>query len=107
MAEAKEAVGARNPGEGRPFDIAAELARLPAHGYDLDPRALRLEMLRRQATLHPDRNSGEVEMAAALSARVNKAYEVLANPQTRAEYIVSWSRTISASTPLGSITGTR
>ncbi|KLT45942.1 hypothetical protein CC85DRAFT_306428 [Cutaneotrichosporon oleaginosum] len=87
-ASAKEAVGARNPGEGRPFDIAAELAALPAHGYALDPRALRLEMLRRQATLHPDRNSGDVEMAAALSARVNKAYEVLANPQTRAEYIL-------------------
>ncbi|BEJ13672.1 hypothetical protein CspHIS471_0308460 [Cutaneotrichosporon sp. HIS471] len=70
------------------YDIAAELASLPAHGYDLDPRSLRLEMLRRQASLHPDRNRNDEDMAAALSGRINKAYEVLANPQTRAEYIL-------------------
>lgn len=74
------------------FDIKAELSRLPAHGYDLDPRSLRAEMLKRQALLHPDRhgaNGGDVELAKGLSARINKAYEVLANPQKRAEYIVS------------------
>lgn len=91
-AGAKEAVGARNPGDGAMYDIRAELSRLPAHGYDLEPRSLRNEMLKRQALLHPDRHgSGDVDLAAELSGRVNKAYEVLANPQTRAEYIVSES----------------
>ncbi|GMK56678.1 hypothetical protein CspeluHIS016_0305180 [Cutaneotrichosporon spelunceum] len=75
-----------NPGGD--FDIAAELATLPSHGFVLDVPALRLAMLRRQASLHPDRNR-ESDLAAALSARVNRAYEVLANPQSRAEYILS------------------
>jgi len=74
--------------KGNSFDIPAELDTLPAHGYDLNARDLRNRMLKRQAALHPDRHSG-TDLAAQLSARVNKAYETLASPLRRAEYIVS------------------
>lgn len=70
------------------WDIPAELATLPAHGYDLHARDLRNRMLKRQAALHPDRHNG-ADLAATLSARVNKAYETLADPLRRSEYIVS------------------
>jgi hypothetical protein len=71
-----------------PFDISAELDTLPAHGFTLAPRDLRDRMLKRQAALHPDRHGGG-DLAATLSARINKAYETLVHPLRRAEYIVS------------------
>ena len=49
-------------------------------------------MLVRQRDLHPDKfgSSGEriVSLAKELSGRVNMAYETLADPLKRAEYIV-------------------
>ncbi|KAK4684475.1 molecular chaperone HscB, partial [Tremellales sp. Uapishka_1] len=74
-----------------PADISAELAQLPAYGYDLDVRDLRQKMLFRQKELHPDKYHGgrDVELAQALSGRINEAYEVLGDPLRRAEYIVS------------------
>lgn len=49
-------------------------------------------MLVRQRDLHPDKfgSSGErlVSLAKELSGRVNMAYEILADPLKRAEYIV-------------------
>ena len=74
------------------LDVPAELAKLEATGYDLQPRALRQTMLFRQRDLHPDKYSGqaeEVELAKELSGRVNGAYAVLSDPLRRAEYIVS------------------
>ncbi|TXT10878.1 hypothetical protein VHUM_02383 [Vanrija humicola] len=76
------------PGTNGRFDIVGELDRLPAHGYALDARDLRNRMLRRQRDLHPDKQAAEVELAADLSGRVNKAYETLASPLRRAEYIL-------------------
>ncbi|KAL1412780.1 molecular chaperone [Vanrija albida] len=73
------------------FDLVGELDRLPAHGYALDARDLRNRMLRRQRDLHPDKHGaagGDVDLAADLSGRVNKAYETLASPLRRAEYIL-------------------
>ncbi|WOO82329.1 Iron-sulfur cluster co-chaperone protein HscB, mitochondrial [Vanrija pseudolonga] len=73
---------------GNGFDIVGELGRLPAHGYALDARDLRNRMLRRQRDLHPDKQAADVDLAADLSGRVNKAYETLASPLRRAEYIL-------------------
>ena len=74
------------------LDIPAELATVPALGFDLQPRSLRNTMLFRQRDLHPDKygSSGAeaVELAKELSGRVNGAYAVLADPLRRAEYIV-------------------
>lgn len=75
------------------FDIPLELSQLPSHGFDLDPRDLRQRMLTRQKELHPDKFTAkgvnEVALARELSGRVNDAFSVLADPLTRAEYIVS------------------
>lgn len=75
------------------FDIPSELAKLPARGFDLDPRDLRQRMLQRQKDLHPDKfgskGPGAVELAREASGRVNTAYQVLSDPLKRAEYIVS------------------
>lgn len=79
-----------NPGGKDTFDIPGELSTLPAHGYDLSPRDLRARMLKRQAALHPDRHNG-VDLAADLSGMINKAYETLANPLKRADYIVCFT----------------
>lgn len=50
-------------------------------------------MLGRQRDLHPDKyasgGEGVVGLAKELSGRVNMAYETLADPLKRAEYIVS------------------
>lgn len=50
-------------------------------------------MLGRQRELHPDKygskGEGVVALARELSGRVNMAYETLADPLRRAEYIVS------------------
>lgn len=75
-----------------PFDLPAELTRLPAYGFDLDVKSLRGKMLKRQMELHPDKFSGEeraVALARELSGRVNGAYETLRDPLRRAEYLVS------------------
>lgn len=52
-------------------------------------------MLSRQRDLHPDKfgSSGErmVSLAKELSGRINRAYEILADPLKRAEYIVGSS----------------
>lgn len=78
--------------DGKSFDIPAELSTLPASGFDLQPRELRNRMLSRQRDLHPDKfgsgGEGIVGLARDLSGRVNRAYEVLADPLKRAEYIV-------------------
>lgn len=76
-------------GEPHPtFDVGRELKALPSNGMDLNPRDLRMRMLRRQQDLHPDRHHGDA-LAEDLSGRVNKAYETLASPLKRIEYIVS------------------
>lgn len=81
------------PVAGKPkFDIQAELEHLPSYGYDLDPRELHIQFLRRQRDLHPDKHGAignDVDLAADLSGEVNKAYETLKSPLKRAEYIVS------------------
>lgn len=83
------------PGPQPKFDIPAELERLPCYGYDLDPRELHIQFLRRQRDLHPDKHGAagnDVDLAASLSGAVNKAYETLKSPLKRAEYIVSCGR---------------
>lgn len=76
-------------GEQHPtFDVGAELKALPSNGMELNPRDLRMRMLRRQQDLHPDRHHGD-HLAEDLSGRINKAYETLASPLKRIEYIVS------------------
>lgn len=79
-------------GEPHPtFNVAEELKHLPKNGMDLDPRDLRMRMLRRQQDLHPDRHHGDA-LAEDLSGRINKAYETLASPLKRIEYIVGFCR---------------
>lgn len=76
-------------GEPHPtFNVGEELKKLPSNGMDLEPRDLRNRMLRRQQDLHPDRHHGD-SLAEDLSGRINKAYETLASPLKRIEYIVS------------------
>jgi molecular chaperone HscB len=62
-------------------------------------------MLVRQRDLHPDKfgSSGErvVSLAKELSGRVNMAYEALADPLKRAEYIVRYLLLRSACTGEG------
>lgn len=89
------------PASNGGFDLVGELGRLPAHGYALDARDLRNRMLRRQRDLHPDKQAAEVDLAADLSGRVNKAYETLASPLRRAEYIVSVGVGMSSGTGRG------
>jgi molecular chaperone HscB len=82
-----------SPAFSTQFDLPAELSTLPAHGFSVDVRALRGQMLKSQTQLHPDRygSQGErvVSLARKLSGRVNEAYATLADPLKRAEYIVS------------------
>lgn len=83
---------AASPAFSTQFDLPAELSTLPAHGFSLDVRALRGQMLKSQTQLHPDRYGAQgervVSLARELSGRVNEAYATLADPLKRAEYIV-------------------
>ncbi|KAL7418397.1 molecular chaperone [Cryptotrichosporon argae] len=68
--------------------VSVELGALPASGFALDARDLRRRMLERQRALHPDKHGADEGLAKELSGRVNRAYEVLASPLRRAEYIL-------------------
>lgn len=61
-----------------------------APAFDVDVDDLRTRYLRTARLVHPDRLSGDDDGSAALrlSARVNRAYEVLADPALRAEYLL-------------------
>ncbi len=60
--------------------------------YDLDPQALRRAYLRLARDVHPDRAGGVAPDAARvglrIAARVNHAYEMLADPVSRAEHLL-------------------
>ncbi|WFD35579.1 molecular chaperone [Malassezia cuniculi] len=68
-------------------------ARVPRNGWGVDTAELKRQWRRKQALVHPDRminkSAEEQESAAAHSAQVNRAYETLAKPLSRAEYLVS------------------
>lgn len=64
-------------------------------GYDLDAGDLRRRFLAASREIHPDRFVGRsdetVRASLELSARVNRAYEVLSDPLLRAEYVLEIS----------------
>jgi hypothetical protein len=73
-------------------DPKAELRELPCIGFELDVKDLRNRMLQRQRDFHPDRFQGQgdqLELAKAISGRINKAYGILSDDLKRAQYIVS------------------
>ncbi|KAI8918786.1 HSCB C-terminal oligomerization domain-containing protein [Entophlyctis helioformis] len=74
-----------------PIDHKA-LPRILASGYDLDTADLRASFLRLQQQLHPDnfgtKSSEERLNSEQQSTLVNKAYQVLRDPLTRAQYML-------------------
>ncbi|PQE04050.1 fe-s assembly co-chaperone protein [Rutstroemia sp. NJR-2017a BVV2] len=63
----------------------------PASPFKVDPRTLRNEFLRLQATAHPDRHTSTTSKtrAEATSALINDAYKTLLSPLLRAQYLLS------------------
>lgn len=63
--------------------------------YDVDPAELRRKLLTLSREIHPDRLAGKpdevVNLSLEIAARVNRAYEVLADPVLRAEYLLELS----------------
>jgi molecular chaperone HscB len=71
-----------------------------APSFDLDPAALRQKYLQISRGVHPDHHgsSDEPETSLRLSAQLNEAHRVLADPVLRAEYLLELSGGDSAST---------
>lgn len=60
--------------------------------FDLDVEDLRRRYMEKARACHPDLAIGDADAtrrATAESARLNRAYHTLADPQTRAEYLLS------------------
>ncbi len=68
------------------------LLNLPPH-FDIDVKRLEAAYFHAQRQYHPDRSAGKSatarQAALMLSADVNQAYNVLKNPLTRAQYLLS------------------
>ncbi|KAJ9107390.1 hypothetical protein QFC21_000840 [Naganishia friedmannii] len=68
-----------------------ELRQLEGGGYVLDVRDLRSRYLRRQQGCHPDSYTGQgkiYDLALEQSSFLNKAYSTLADPLSRAQYLL-------------------
>lgn len=68
------------------------LAGLPGGGFDIVPRDVRLRFLKCQQGIHPDSFAGagekEHSLAITQSSHLNKAYSTLADPLSRAKYLL-------------------
>lgn len=69
-----------------------KLLDLSAVTFEVDPRALRGTFLQKQQKVHPDSyaqsSSQEQELAQRQSSLLNKAYTTLADPLSRAQYML-------------------
>lgn len=65
---------------------------IPQKGWAVDPSALKASWRRAQALSHPDRMYGKTEeeqkISAIQSSLLNKAYETLLDPLSRAHYLI-------------------
>lgn len=61
-------------------------------GYAIEPEDLRRRFLNVSREVHPDRFSGKpgevVRLSLDISARLNRAYQVLCDPRMRADYLL-------------------
>ncbi|WWC91717.1 Fe-S protein assembly co-chaperone HscB [Kwoniella dendrophila CBS 6074] len=75
------------------IDIPLELSYLNFNGFKLNKNELRLNWLKRQKELHPDKFSSKgdltINKARELSGRINNAYNVLGDELKRTEYLLS------------------
>jgi molecular chaperone HscB len=72
------------PAEGLSY---FELLNLPV-AYDLDPAVLRQKYLQVSRGVHPDHHTTETSLSLRLSAQLNEAHRVLADPVLRADYLL-------------------
>jgi molecular chaperone HscB len=75
--------------------------------FDLDPAALRQKYLQVSCGVHPDHHGDSAELATSLrlSAQLNEAHRVLADPVLRAEYLLELSGGPSASDDKSNLDG--
>lgn len=81
------------PGEVNYYDLlGVPRSSVPNHGWSVDPRTLKAEWRQKMAVTHPDRlvarSEKEQQIGAQQSAIVNKAYETLLRPLSRAVYLL-------------------